>query len=70
VTAIELRDTRSGAERTFKWSLWAFIGLAVAGSICGAIARRKGARGGAVCAALWPVGLVIGLGMVLPTCSV
>jgi hypothetical protein len=70
VTAIVFRDTPSGAERTFKWSLWGFVGLAVAGSICGVIARRKGARGGAVCVALWPVGLVIGLGMVLPTCSV
>ena len=70
VTAIEVRDSPSGAERTFKWSLWGFIGLAVAGSICGVIARRKGARGGAVCVALWPVGLVFGLGMALPTCSV
>lgn len=57
------------AERAASWLFWSFIPLSLTGCVLGWIAWAGGARGGRTWMALWPFGLIIGIGFVAPSCS-
>lgn len=67
--SIEAEFATRSAERSGRWSLVLAGVLALIGSVLGGVARWQGARGAATWIALWPIGLVVGLGTALPSCA-
>lgn len=57
------------AEHVAMGLFWSFIPLALIGCVLGWIAWAGKARGAATWMALWPVGLIIGIGYAAPSCS-
>lgn len=66
---IHERVDRRPAERIAQSLLWAGLPLAVVGTALGVAARARGARGGAVWLAMWPIGVIWGVGIGASSCS-
>ena len=66
---LDIRIHGRPAERIAQSLLWAGLPLAVVGTALGVAARARGARGGAVWLAMWPIGVIWGVGIGASSCS-